>query len=309
VTAAITVVRHAEGPARSLVQAFVFGGRYGPKRVPRGIEPSLVAEILGALPADASVAAFRRALEVARFYESVTSLPAFLSPLAGELTAARDLARAAVGAQAVGELGDPELAGQATRALDARVVAHPEAGKVLDDLLAARLALAPAGSDAALVSRLRAEVAAAKRHEEESEAGMMAYDQVSALERNDLPLHDGQVAEKLRLLQAPAEEAVPGLVALYLGVAPVGGTYLDTWAARQLRRDALAGRDLGAVFAELERLAMAADPDQVGVRAHFRVVRAAQAIVYLGGEPSPALRERWTEAAPFGGQSFLWDDP
>jgi hypothetical protein len=303
-------VRHDAETSRVLLLAYVSGGRYGPRRVPRGMDRALVETLLrGALGPDASRAAFRRALDVALFYEAEGSLEAFVRPLGGSIVSAEDLARAAIGIQAAGDLGTRDTVTEAARALDVRLASHEKASEVFSELLAARLALTPAGSDAATLARIRTEVARAQRHEEETERAMMAYEELAAIERNDVPRMQAQAAEKSRLaLLSPAERA-PSLVGLYLGVGRLGGLYLQTWAARVLRRDVIQGTDPRPVFAELEQHAAAADPRAEGVRAWFRVVRAAQAIVYLGGTPSPTLKQRWDEGAAFGGQSFLWDDP
>ncbi len=305
-----TRVRHSESESRSLLQAYVTGGRYGPQRVPRGIDPRLAVEFLrNVLRPDESPLTFRRGLDVALFYESAGAVDAFIQPLALELLQPDDLERAALGAQAAGNLGTTKIADEAARAIDMRVVPHPAARAVFPELIEARLALAPSGTDAALEGRIRAETALAKKDEETSEAAMVAYDQLAALERNGIPRLQAQEAEKLRLAALPRPQRTPELVALYLGLARFGGPFLDVWAARLLRAEAMSGADMASAFAELERHAAAADPAGQGVRAWFRIVRAAQAIVYLGGQPSPELQSRWDEGASYGGQSFLWDDP
>src|SRR5437773_10278594 len=72
----ITRVRLTDAEGRDALNRYVFAGRYGGIRVPRGIEPRVVAQFLReTLVADAEPNAFARANDVMRFYESAEVLP------------------------------------------------------------------------------------------------------------------------------------------------------------------------------------------------------------------------------------------
>jgi len=306
----VTRVRHDEATGRSLLEAYVFGDEYGPFRVPRGIDPEVTVRFLAdRLPPSAPPPAFARALEVLRFYEVPEALPELARPLADPVGSEDDLARDACVLQAMGDLGGDEDGARAAAFLDDRLVPHPAAEAAFALLLATRLALAPHGSDDALARRIRAAVERARADEEKDEAGMMRFDAVAAVERNALPRERALAQAKTSLLRAQAPARPTGLVQTYLGQAPGGGPYLETWAGRILRRDAFGpGRE--PVLEALQRAFDAAPPPRQGGRGAFVAVRAAQAVLYLGGKLSPEREARYREALPLGGaMNFLWDDP
>jgi hypothetical protein len=293
-----------------LLEAYVFGDEYGPFRVPRGIDPAVVLRFLAdRLPSDAPPPAFARALEVLRFYELPEALPELTRPLADPVGSAEDLARDASVLQAMGDLGGSEDGARAATFLDGRLVPHPAAEAAFPLLLETRLALAPHGSDEALALRIHGAVERARADEEKDEAGMMRFDAAAAIERNDLARERALAQAKTSLLRAPGPERIGGLVQTYLGRAPGGGPYLETWAGRMLRRQAFASAP-APVLEALERSLDAAPPPRQGVLGAFLAVRAAQAILYLGGELSPEREAHYQEALPIGGaMNFLWDDP
>jgi hypothetical protein len=219
-----------------------------------------------------------------------------------------DLRRWAYALQAAGDLGTAEVAAEAAAALDARLVPFPATSGELPLLLATRLALAPRGSMSALAARIRAEVAAARVHEQRDEASMMAYDRLEAVEKNDLPRTVALAEAKAKLLAAPPPASLAGLVDAYLQKGPAGGAYLETWSARTLRRAAWS--EPAPVLEAFGRALDAADPAKAGRLADFQAVRAAEAILYLGGALEQARRERYQKALPAGAaMNFLWDDP
>lgn len=304
----VTRVRHDRKTGRERVLEFVAGGRYGPARVPRGVAPEVVLEALGdAVGPETDPQDLAKALEVARFYELPEAVP-FFARVRQRLAAAADLRRWARALQAAGDLGAAAAGAEAAQALDARLVPSPWAPEEFPLLLETRLVLAPHGSAAALAARIRAAVAAARQHEEDDEASMMAFDRVDAIERNDLARTVALSEAKARLAAAAGPARVAGLVDAYLQKGAVAGGYLETWAARLLRR--MAWADPAPVLEALGRALDAADPATLGRLADFQAVRAAQAIVYLGGALDPAREERLAEAIGTGAaMNFLWDDP
>lgn len=303
----VTHVRHDKKAGRELIAGYVLGGRYGPARVPRGIAPEVVLELLGdTLGPETEPPDVAKALEAGRFYELTEAVPLF-ARVRERLESTDDLRRWAYALQAAGDLGGREAGAEAAAALDARLVPFPAAVGEFPLLLATRLALAPHGSVRALAGRIRAAVAEAKIHEERDEASMMAFDKLDAIERNDLPRTVALSEAKARLL-APGPQRAPELVDAYLQKGPAGGPYLETWSARALRHEAW--RDPAPVLDALGRAMDAADPAKAGRLADFQAARAAQAILYLGGTLDPARRARYQAALSTGAaMSFLWDDP
>jgi hypothetical protein len=304
----VTRVRFDRRMGRELVVAYVTGGRYGPARVPRGVAPEAVLEALQDLVGPGTdPETLAGALEVARFYELPEAVP-LLARVRERLESADDLRRWAFALQAAGDLGAREAGAEAATAFDARLVPFPAAPEEFQLLLATRLVLAPHGSARALASRIRAAVAAAKVHEARDEASMMAFDRLDAVERNDLPRTVALSEAKGKLHASAGVARLAGLVDAYLQTGPVGGPYLETWSARMLRR--AAWTDPAPVLTSLERAFDAADPARSGRLADFQTVRAAQAIVYLGGALDARRRERYEQALVTGAaMNFLWDDP
>lgn len=304
----VTRVRHDRRRGRELMAEYVRGGRYGPARVPRGVAPEVVLELLrDVLGPETEPPDVAKALEAARFYELPEAVPYF-SRTRERLESRDDLKRWAHALQAAADLGGVADASEAARAFDTRLVPAPAATDELQLLLATRLVLAPQGTTRALASRLRAAVAEAQRHEERDEASMMAFDKLDAIERNDLPRTQALSEAKAKLAAASGPQRLEPLVDAYLQKGAAAGLYLETWSARLLRRAAWA--DPAPVLAALVRAFDAADPAKAGRLADFQAVRAAQAIVYLGGTLDARRRARYDEAFVTGrAMNFLWDDP
>jgi hypothetical protein len=304
----VTRVRFDAKTGRELVAGFVLGGRYGPARVPRGVAPEVVLDLLrDALGPETEPPDVAKALEAARFYELPEALPFFARAREG-LDSVDDLRRWAHALQAAGDLGGPGARSEAATALDARLVPLSAAAGEFPLLLATRLALAPQGNARALTARIRAAAAEAKVHEEKDEASMMAFDRLDAVERNDLPRTVALSEAKARLLAATGPQRAAGFVDAYLQKGAAGGPYLETWSARMLRQDAW--KEPAPVTDALGRAIDEADPAKIGRLADFQAVRAAQAILYLGSALDPARRARYEKALATGAaMNFLWDDP
>jgi hypothetical protein len=305
----VTRVRYEGQAGRALLQTYLFGGTYGPVRPPRGIAPEEVLDFLRKqVLADAEPDVFRKALDLLRFYELPEALAA-LVPALEKLRNAQDLLRSAFVLQAVGDLGTSTEADHAATHLDTRLVPCPDASLEFPALLDTRLALAPHGTDAALAARIHVEVQRAQADAHRDEQAMMHADALSAVERNDLPRIRVFAAAKGKLAALDAAAREQALVATYLGRSAATGPYLEVWAARMLRRSVFTGA-LAPVVEVLGKVIVEADPVQQGTLADFAVVRAAQAIVYLGGELRPEWAQAYETSLPTGASlNFLWDDP
>lgn len=305
----ITTIRHDEPAARQLLQDFIFGGKFGPGRVPRGIDPAFVsAFIQGELQPGSSADAYGKTLEAIRFYERADVLPHLFQALSRKELDASSIRRSAYVLQAAGDLGAPPDIVNAADYLDSVLVPLEAAMDVMPILFDTHVVLAPAHSADRLSDRIHHEVAQAALTEQQSEAHMMAYDRLSAMERNDLPRARAVAAKKVAVIALPADARRDELVTIYLGQSSAVGLLVETWAARALRWEALAV-DPVPVWAALARAIDAADKATLPRHiTDFTIVRAAQAILYLGGTLSQHHADLYAKAES-AAASFLWDDP
>jgi len=305
----VTRIRHDEAAGRELLREYVFGGMYGPSRVPRGIDPALVSEYVEAeIQPGSWTNAYGKALDVIRFYERGDVLGHLMQALTRNELDAGSIRRSAYVLQAMGDLGTPHDARAAGGYLDGVLVPLPAAIDATRDLFDAHVTLAPDHTLDALADRIRAAVDAARLTEQESEEKMVAYDKVDAIQRNDLPRARGVAATKVAVDALPEGPRRDELVRVYMGQSTAVGALIETWAARALRREALTG-DPAPVWAAFGRAIDAAEKAPLP-KAHvdFAVLRAAQAILYLGGQLSDHHAELYAKAEG-GAANFLWDDP
>ena len=305
----ITTVRYDEKGGRAELERFIFGGMYGGPRVPRGVAPELVTEfVLEKLEPASSPDAYQRTVEVIRFYERADVAPHLRLALAAREKDERDVRRSAFAIQGVADLGPQQDLTRVAQYFDTVLVPHAAARDLFPLLLETLITLGPAGSPDKLRQRLHADLEQAAKSQNSSEAGMMAFDKLSSVERNDLPRAAGALEARKRLLAAAPAQRRNELVLLYLGQSPHSTDLMETWAGRLLRREAVEG-DPEAVCAAFLRAIELADPAKLGApRAGFIVCRSAQAILYLGGKLTPKYRELYQQSKEFGAMNFLWDD-
>jgi hypothetical protein len=305
----ITTVRYGDVQAREQLTTYLLGGfRVGP-RVPRGIEPDLVSEIIQEeLNPNSPPDAYRKAVETLRFYEQDKCLDHLRRALTGAEKDRTDLLRSAYAIQAVGEVGSREKADQAAKYFDDRLAKHPATMDTTDVLLETLVVLAPSGSVAKLAARIAEEVRVRKTGENRDEKGMRAYQTVAAIQRLKLPRAQAAIEVKKKLTPMPPADRRADLLAIYLGRSPVSDDLMMTWAARLLRREAMEadGEPVRAAFAaEMAKV----NPKKVGEdpAADTIVSRCAQAIIYLGGRLTIPQREL-NQRVRLGAMNYLWDD-
>lgn len=306
----VTRVRHTEAEARAILRVFVFGGHFGTDRPPRGIDPKHVLDfIVRHVPVSGEADVYYKTLHALRFYELGEAVPHLLQTLDQPVAGREDVQRCCWAIQAAADVGSPtaELMTRLATFFDDVLVPHPQAPGLWSLLMETRVVLAPYGSDAALVQRLADEVLAKQAHERDGEAEMMAYDAVAAVQRNELPRSQRRATAKVALRTEPNEELRrQGLVDAYLGRRFLGAM-LEEWAGRWLRWQAFGVRPepvwqaLARAIDEIDRTKLS--PPQ----ADLELVRAAQAILYLGG--SLSLNHLHQYEAAHGVANFLWDDP
>jgi hypothetical protein len=306
----VTVVRHDEVEAQGILRVFVFGGHFGTDRPPRGIDSAhLLDFIVRHVPVSGESDVYLKVLHALRFYELGEAVPHLLQTLDQPVVGREGVQRCCYAIQAAADVGSPtaELMARLCRFFDEALVPHPETPGLWPLLMETRVVLAPYGSDAALEQRLAAEVLAAKAHERDGEAEMMAYDKVAAVQRNDLPRAQRRSAMKVALRTETDEDVRRrGLVEAYLGRRYLG-TLLEEWAGRWLRWEAFGVRP-EPVWQVLAQAIDAIDRSKLSpAQADLELVRAAQAILYLGGTLS--LDHQLQYEAARGVANFLWDDP
>jgi len=303
----ITAVRYNRKQGQAVLETFIFGGRYGGIRVPRGIDPALVSEFIEQRVApDAGPEAFSKTAALLRFYERPDVLPHLKLALTQRESSLEDALRSAFVIQSIGDLGSSEEAAQAAAYVDHVLVPLPPALNAFQVLFESLIAVAPAGSPQQLMERLAIAVNDAFQAQR-TERGVQDYQRIASVQRNDMPKLRARWEAKSRLAQqAPAQRRME-LVAIYLRRSPVSSTQMEEWAARMLRAEAMQG-DPEPVYAAFGRVLDTIDPQKMGPRiAGFIIARAAQAILYLQGKLTPRQEELY-EKAEKGAMNFLWDD-
>jgi hypothetical protein len=306
----VTRVRYDEAQAQSILQGFIFGGHFARDRPPRGIDPAhLRGFIERHVPVSGEANVYLKVLHALRFYELGEAVPHLLQTLDQPVAGREAVQRCCWAIQAAADVGSPtaELMARLCRFFDEALVPHPEALTLWPLLLETRVVLAPYGSDTALEDRLADEVLSRQVHERDGEAEMMAYDAVAAVQRNDLPRSQHRAMAKVALRMEPdAERRRQGLVEAYLGRRHLG-TVLEEWAGRWLRWEAFGVRP-EPVWQALAQAIDGIDRTKLSpAQADLELVRAAQAIAYLGGTLSLAHQLQYDVA--HGVANFLWDDP
>lgn len=306
----VTRVRYTEAEAQHIMRVFVFGGHFGTDRPPRGIDPAHFTEfIVRHVPVSGEADVYGKVLPALRYYELGEAVPHLLQTLEQPVDGREGVQRCCWAIQAGADVGSPtaELMMRLCKFFDEVLVPHPQAPGLWSLLMETRVVLAPYGSDAALEQRLANEVAAKQVHERDGEAEMMAYDAVAAVQRNELPRSQRRATMKVAVrTQADKDLRRQELVQVYLGRRWLGTT-VEEWAGRWLRWEAF-GVKPEPVWQALARGIDEVDRTKLSpAQADLEVVRAAEAISYLGGTLS-LLHTHQYEAA-HGVANFLWDDP
>jgi hypothetical protein len=304
----ITTVRYNDEQGQDVLHTFLFGGRYGGIRVPRGVPPDLVSEFIAQhIEPDTGPDVYSKTAAVLRFYERPDVLPHLELVLTGKAASLDDVLRSAFVIQSIGDLGTPDETAKAAAYVDRVLVPQPLALNAFSVLFEALIAVAPAGSPQHLIERLAGTVHQAAQNQR-TERGIQDYQRIASIERNDQPRYQSRWDAKSRLTrQTPAERRAE-LVRIYLRESRFGDTQMEEWAARMLRAEAMQG-DPKPVYAALGQALDAVDPKKIGPqRAGFEIARAAQAILYLRGELT-ARQEELYEKEGKAAMNFLWDDP
>jgi hypothetical protein len=306
-TIPITAIRYNRKDGQAALSTFIFGGRYGGIRVPRGVDPALVSDFIQQnVQPNAPPDVFSKVAPLIRFYERPDVLPRLKLALTGHESSIDDLLRSALVLQSIGDLGTPDEAALAADYVDRVLVPQPLALNAYQQLFEALIACAPAGSPQRLMDRLNATVNEAAQAQR-SERAVQDYQRIASVQRNDQPRFRGRWDAKSRLAKQPQDQRRTELVAIYLRQSPFASTQMEEWAARMLRFEVMQG-DPQPVYAIFGRVIDTVDPQKMGAQiANFTIVRAAQAILYLQGKLTPRQDETYEKAGK-GGMNFLWDD-
>ena len=303
----LTTVRLYGEEADHALEQYIFGGLFSGARVPRGIKPEQVSEfIINHLKKDSNSSAYDHALQVMRFYETADVISQVLEPLSVKETDLDSVLRSSYVLQAAVEFGSEDVPVKACEYFDHYLVRHKDTVNAIPQLLDTIIVMAPLGSIDALAERIKAEVnnaqAAAK-----DEDSMVYYDKLAAFERNDLPRAQATIKRKLEILSQEGDAQVAQLIGVYLGLADISDGYTEVWAGRLLRKAMLDGEGQRVLdgFAKMINNIIAGGAS--GPQVDFVVERAAQAMLYLGGELNPQQKAAY-DKVKVGGMHFLWDD-
>ena len=307
----ITTVRHGPEKARELLRGHVFGGKYKIPRVPRGIDPAFVSRfIIEEIKPDSPRDAYQKTLEVVRFYERQDVVDHLMRALSRREAEFVDLMRSLYALQAAGDVGNQTQRQAAAQYLDGVIVPHPKADLVHAAIGETAVTLAPTGTTAAWAKRIERDINLRAPHQDENEESMMAYDKAVEVKEQLLPGAEAEIAGKQKLFAKKPPERAPDLVQMYQGSSPLSGTYMRTWAARQIRFDAAAegfGLHKPLFLKEIDAIDPKAEPTP---ESDLKLVRAIQAIMYFQESPRMEDLERYAKARARPGihMNFLWDD-
>ena len=305
----VTTIRLSEDEARELLQTYIFSGGYGPRRVPRGIDPKFVARFLLEKINEMDEEDLGKALHVARFYETKEIPPAAVNLFNKPLEKWEEWLYHMYAVRLVADLGGVEETTKAARHFESRVVPHAKALQDPPLTLDTAKVTEPKGGMDAVEKRLQQERAALEPHQRRSEADMMAFDKVAAALRNDLPRARKVAEYKARLLSTPPAERRDTLIRVYMDNASVVDDYLRIFAARLLRKDVFE-RAVPAPIPEFRAIAAGFKPEELrdNTLAAVRYWRAERAYRYFGGSPDDQLKTLAAAAAVVKADDFLDDD-
>lgn len=304
----VTTIRLSEEEGKEALDAYVFGGSYGPRRVPRGIDPRLVTRFLLEKIESMDEQDLGKALNVARYYETKEIAPAVVKLFNKPIEQMDEWLYQMYAVRLASDLGGAEEATKAARHFESRVVPHAKALQDPPLTLETAKVTEPRGGMAAVEKRLQQEKTTLEPNQRRSEPDMMAFDKIAAVLRNDLPRAQKVVEYKARLLGMPPAERRDTLVRVYTDNASVVDDYLRIFAARLLRKDVFEGAVL-APIAEFRAIAAGFRPEELRDNpvAASRFLRAERACRYFGG-PDELLKRLGAGAAEVKSDDFLDDD-
>jgi hypothetical protein len=304
----ITVVRYSKEEGIARIHNFIFGGKYGLPRVPRGVEPEVVSHAIRQnLKPESSPDAYERTLETIRFYERPDVVPGMMLALKSHEANAGDVRRSTYVLQAAGDFGSEDVSHRAGQYLDATLVPNPSMLDALPQMVEALVALSLSASPTKFAQRIQNDMTKAAESQNSSEEGMRNYQRLASFQRNDLRKTVTLMDHRKRLASLQPGNRRAELVQIYLGQSPLSTAQMETWAARLLRAEALFNPE--PVFAEFTRAIDAIAAQKLAETASdILILRAAQAILYLQGSLSPQHQAMYEKAKKVGAMNFLWDD-
>lgn len=312
----ITKVRYRGREAQNKLVNYIHRDLYT-TFVPRGIEPGLVSDFIREnVKPDSPPSVYRNAVQLVRFYETTEVAGYMLTLLPKEIEDMDDITkiikhyyfyRALFAVQAIAEVGSRQQADEAATYFNEKLVGYKDSLESINLLLETLIILAPSGTPDKLTRLIEEELSLREKEKDKDEEGMRAYNVISAVKRMYLPNTLRVIHAKTRLIKMAPKKRNAQLIDIYMGRSPISDDLIMTWAGRMLRKDARdAGTDLvlKAFAQEIDKI----DPRKVGQDAQTDtyLCRAAHAIVYFGGNLSPA-QEQLYKKAKRGAYNFLWD--
>jgi len=305
----ITLVRYGKQEGIDHIHNFIFGGKYGLPRVPRGVDPEIVSYVIRQqLKPDSSPDAYERTLETIRFYERADVVPGMMLALKSKEANASDVRRSTYILQAAGDFGSDEMLQRASQYLDTSLVPNPSLHDALPQMVEALVALSLSASPTKFAERVQSDISKAAQSQNSSEEGMRNYQRLASFQRNDLRKTVSIMDNRKRLARLQPGYGRAELVQIYLGQSPFSTAQMETWAARQLRAEALMSNP-EPVYAEFARaIDVIAAQKLAETASDILILRAAQAILYLQGALTPQHQMLYEKAKQVGAMNFLWDD-
>lgn len=288
-----------KGTAKQQLQAYIFGGRYGLKRIPTKLNPVDVEEFIRqrldrTKPADA----FAQTRRVVDYYDLRPVLEHFEKLLTSDEKDAREFARSLECIKILADEGS-EAQSRKANGYFQQLVKQPLAAESYGQLVETLEVMDP-GADAKLLSdRMEAsQKALAPKIASDREADD-EYQRIEQWRNNDLPRAVSDARLRRQILALPgAEERIAQLGRIYLGWGESDTIELTWWSARALRREAQANRT-EIVIAMLRKTADEIDASTLPKEEKTPyLVRAARAIQFLQGTLTPKERRILEKANP-----------
>jgi hypothetical protein len=306
-TSKLTAIRYTRQQAEQLLEPFFTGGRFGTDRVPRGIDPADVSDwIVRNIKRGTEYLAWPKVWDAAQFYE-LTPVAAHLRAMFEKPEAGEGIGKPAMAVRVAGDVGTPDDVAWAVNHFDNALIPKvvPETFTLLIQTLPV---LAPEGSPDKLAARLSTDLKRRAADKDKGEDAARAYHSLAAVEKNELTGARLVVDAKTRLAKQPPPDRRAELVRIYLKLAAISGDYIETWAARMLRKEAMEVDNVPVCDEFRRAIEAAAKKAGAPEKIPFQVTRGTQAIIYLEGTPTAREKELY-EKARDGSQNFLWDDP
>ncbi len=271
--------------AQKELESYVFGGRYGRKRVPTELNPADVEGFIRhRLDRAKSVDAFARSRRVVDYYDLTSVLDHYDKMVNRNERDSKEFGQSLQCIMVLADVGD---AVQNRRADEyfRYLVLLPLAPENYVELVEALEGLGPDANAKLLADRMRASLKGLQHRTATNPEADDEYQRIDQLLNDDMPriIADSQLRSRIQMISDPAAR-IEQLCRIYMGWGENDTTELTWWSARWIRRESRGGRTtlvvttLRKVVSEIEASDLANEE-----KAPYKI-RAARATRFLGGE-------------------------